>query len=333
MSLPLIDARAAVAVGRRIVPPGPRLPPDEVASVVAGLRSAAAASVDPVVAVTHLELPADADPAAAILDRAAWVEANVTMALALLAEAGGTPLPAPATWRDHVAARANGAQLGGVLALLGTRILGQYLPFADRPRLVLVAPNVAVAERDLGVDRDDFRLWVCLHERTHHLQFAQAPWLRDHLARKVGELLADDEPDAPPRRWLGNLTRARTLVDVLATPRQRAVFDEVGAVMSLLEGYADVMMDRVGAAVVPSVALIRARFDRRRRRGGWVTVLNRAVGMDVKLAQYAEGAAFCRAVIDRVGVDGLNVSYSAPGMLPTPVEIREPARWVARVHG
>ena len=330
MSLPLIDARTAVRVGRRTVPPGPDLSSGEIEDVVAGLRRAAAASLAPVAEVTQLTLPPDADPEAAVIDRAAWVEANVTMALGMLAEAAGSPLPTPVSLRDRAAARANGAQLGAALAVFGTRILGQYLPFAARPRLVVVAPNIVKVERTLGVVPEDFRLWVLLHERTHHLQFAHAPWLREHLARRVGEVIDDDAPGGGP---VTDGRRHASLVDAVTTPRQRRVFEEVGATMALLEGHAEVMMDRVGPGVVPSVAAIRERFDRHRRRGGVARLVGRALGMDVKLAQYAEGAAFCRAVIDRVGVPGLNAAFDAPDRLPTPDEIRDPARWVGRVHG
>ena len=103
--------------------------------------------------------------------------------------------------------------------------------------------------------------------------------------------------------------------------------------MALLEGYADDMMDRVGPDVVPTVASIRARFDARRNRGGWTKAVNSALGMDLKLAQYRDGARFCRAVIDRVGVDGLNVVYDEPANLPSPAEIAHPATWLRRVHG
>ena len=326
MPLPFIDAGVAVSVGRRAVPPGPELPLADLESLVDGLRQAAAASVGPVEEVTQLSFgsqPTDA----AIIDRATWVEANVTMALAMLAEASGDELPEPVTMRDTIAGRANGAQVGAALAVFGSRILGQYLPFAATPRLVVVAPNVAKIERELGVDPRDFRLWVCLHERTHHLQFAHAPWLREHLARKVGDLLDDEDGEGTSPR-----PKTGSLIDVMATPRQRAVFDEVSAIMSLLEGYADDMMDRVGPSVVPSVVSIRSRFEQRRSRGGLTRLLNKAIGMDLKYAQYAEGAAFCRAVIDRVGVSGLNVAYESPGLLPTLDEIREPGRWVTRVH-
>lgn len=322
--LPFIDAGVASTVGARLVPPGPALSAAEVAEVVAGLREAAEASVATVAEVTGLGAPATGEML--VIDRPTWIRANVDMALTMLAEASGEPMPRPERLRDKVAGRANGAQLGGALALLGSRILGQYLPFLAEPHLVLVAPNVAKIERAMGVDHADFRLWVCLHEQTHRQQFARAPWLRGHLIAEVGQLLAD-EPGGPPKG------RLRNLVDVVTTPAQKVVFERVSAAMALLEGYADDMMDRVGPDVVPTVASIRARFDARRNRGGWTKAVNSALGMDLKLAQYRDGARFCRAVIDRVGVDGLNVVYDEPANLPSPAEIAHPATWLRRVHG
>ena len=322
-SLPYIDAGVASTVGGRLVPPGPALSQAEVDEVVQGLRAAAAASIEPVAEVTGLGAPATGEML--IIDRPTWVQANVSMALTMLAEASGEPIPHPERLRDKIAGRANGAQLGAVLAVLGSRILGQYLPFLAEPHLVLVAPNVAKIERSMGVDRDDFRLWVCLHEQTHRQQFARAPWLRAHLISEVGELLTD-EPGRPAKGW------SKNLIDVVTTPAQKVVFERVSAVMALLEGYADDMMDRVGPDVVPTVATIRARFDARRNKGGWTKTVNSALGMDLKLAQYRDGARFCRAVIDRVGVEGLNVVYDRAENLPSPSEIAEPAAWLRRVH-
>lgn len=321
--LPFIDAGVATAVGGRLVPPGPSLSEAEVAEVVAGLRAAAEASIAPVAEVTGLGAPATGEML--VIDRPTWIAANVDMALTMLTEASGEGRLVPQRLRDKVAGRANGAQLGAVLAVLGSRILGQYLPFLAEPHLVLVAPNVAKIERAMGVDRDDFRLWVCLHEQTHRQQFARAPWLRGHLIAEVGELLAD-EPGGEKKG------RARNLVDIVTTPAQKVVFERVGAAMSLLEGYADDMMDRVGPDVVPTVSTIRARFDARRNRGGWTKAVNSALGMDLKLAQYRDGARFCRAVIDKVGVDGLNVVYDEAAHLPSAAEIADPERWLRRVH-
>lgn len=327
VALPFIDAGVAAAVGASLVPPGPSLDDEARGALVAGLRAAAAASEAPVAEVTRLDVAARGPMP--VVDRATWVRANVEMALTMIAEASGEPLPRPATLGEKVAGRANGAQLGAALAAVGTRILGQFLPFAETPVLVLVAPNIAKAEADLGVDARDFRLWVCLHEQTHRLQFARAPWLRGYLLAELGQVLLDDEGAASG--LLRN--RPHTLIEAVTTPRQRDVLARVTAVMSLLEGYADDMMDRVGPAVVPSVATIRSRFEARRHRGGWTRMLNRALGMDLKLAQYRDGARFCRAVINRVGVDGLNAVYDGPATLPRPDEIHDPARWVARVHG
>lgn len=324
--IPPIDFATAQASGRRVTPAGPRLSGPEMAEIVAGLQAAAEASVGPVAEVTRLG--ADAPGPMLVVDRANWVDANCAMVSRLLAEAGGGVGPRPAGLTGRLEAHANGVQLGGAMAFLATRVLGQYLPFAAEPALLIVAPNVAAVERALGVDRPDFRLWVCLHEQTHRLQFARAPWLRDYLVRATGQLLSAPQTFAPQ-----TLLRGGSLVDAVTSPEQRGTFDRISGVMALLEGYADVMMDRVGPDVVPTVAEIRRRFERRRSRGGLYAALNRLIGMDLKLAQYRDGAAFCTAVIGRVGVDGLNAVYEGPGLLPSLEEIHDPQRWVARVHG
>lgn len=329
VSIPFIDLEVAASTGRRVVPAGPELERAEIAELVASLRASAEASVAPVAEVTRLTVPvARAMP---VVDRPTWLRANVDMVATMLAEASGRPLPQPGSVREQVEARVNGAQLGIALAALGTRILGQFLPFAATPHLLLVAPNVAKVERQLGVNRSDFRLWVCLHEQTHRLQFAQAPWLRGHLLQRLGTLLSPDEPVEPVETT--RRQRPSSLIDVITTPQQKVVFDEISAVMALLEGYADDMMDRVGPEVVPTVAAIRRTFDAHRQRGGFTRVLNKTIGLDLKLAQYRDGAAFCRAVINRVGVDGLNAVYAGPDYLPGPAEITNPALWVGRVHG
>lgn len=322
-SVPHIDAAAAISAGTAVLPPGPSLDADSAARLVASLRWAAAASVEPVAAVTGL--PDTTGGPMKVVDRATWLRANVDMAVTMLDEAAGA-LPARTGLTERASARANGVQLGVVLAALGTRILGQWLPFLAEPQLLVVAPNVEKIQKAMSVRPRDFHLWVCLHEQTHRLQFARAPWLRDHLISEMGLLLADGS--GGPRG-----ERPHNLVEAALSAEQRVVFARVSAAMSLLEGYADDMMDRVGPDVVPTVAQIRRTFEARRSRGGWIAVLNRLLGMDAKLAQYRDGARFCRAVIDRVGVDGLNVVYDAAGQLPSAEEIADPARWVTRVHG
>jgi putative hydrolase len=124
-------------------------------------------------------------------------------------------------------------------------------------------------------------------------------------------------------------------VTALLPPDARRVADEVGAVMALLEGHADVTMDAVGRTVVPSVRQIRARFERRRSgsHGLAAVVLRRALGLDLKIAQYRDGARFVRRVRHAVGAEGLNAVWAGPENLPSPPEIADPREWVRRVHG
>jgi coenzyme F420 biosynthesis associated uncharacterized protein len=199
------------------------------------------------------------------------------------------------------------------------------------------------AERELEVDEHDFRLWVCLHEETHRVQFTAVPWLRDHVvdsARRLGSRLVP-EGDAVGEQLQtvinglpGVLRGEVDITQLLATPEQREQIAAITAVMSLLEGHADVVMDEVGPEVIPSVALIRERFDQRRKGAGAVDVLlRRLLGMEAKMRQYRDGAAFVRAVTDKVGIEGFNRIWTSPETLPRATEIPDPGAWVRRVHG
>ncbi|MEU4118988.1 zinc-dependent metalloprotease [Kitasatospora sp. NPDC028055] len=220
-------------------------------------------------------------------------------------------------------------------------------------RLLLVAPNIVHVERELDVDPSDFRLWVCLHEETHRTQFTAVPWLRDHIQSEVQSFLA--ETDVDPGALLERLRDAAgslgaglpgtgtregrdsapggNLLEIVQSPAQREILGRLTAVMSLLEGHADVVMDGVGPAVVPTVAEIREKFQQRRDRGAnrLDLMLRRLLGMDAKLRQYQDGAVFVRAVVEQVGMEGFNRVWTSPNTLPTKDEIHDPAAWVARV--
>jgi coenzyme F420 biosynthesis associated uncharacterized protein len=335
--LPYLDWDAVAGFGRRAVHPGPDLTAAEVAAVVATLHDAAGRAPLHVAEVSGLSRPAEATTL--VVDRATWIAAMAGSARTMLTSLGAPQ--APSGPLDGLSGRALGAQLGGLLALVGTRILGQFDPFmpASAPgRLLLVAPNIVSVERTLGVLPADFRLWVCLHEETHRFQFGEAPWLPGLLLDLTRDLLeaedAEDEPDAEPAPEPAPATapgRPRSLVDLTHNPVQKRVFDTVTAVMSLLEGHADVMMDRVGTDVVPTLPAIRTAFEAHRDRGGVARLLSRLLGLDLKRAQYRDGAAFCRAVLARADLDVLNLAFTAPEAMPTLVELHDPDRWLRRV--
>jgi len=318
--LPALDWGQAVAAGTAVLPSGPRLTSDEVAATVAELRAAAVESVNHIEAVTQLSQPAAAP--VLVVDRVGWLRACAQSSESMLTSISGPTEPFSGGYRQ-LRAKALGIEFGLVFAAIATRILGQFDPFYQPNRMLLVAPNVVAVERQLGVFPTDFRLWVCLHEQTHRFQFGHAPWLREHLIGLIAELLDGDD--------LGFGLTATNRADRIGSATQQQAFDAITAVMSLLEGHADVMMDRVGESVVPTYAAIRHAFDQRRSTSGWAGLLQRLLGLDLKYAQYREGARFCRAVIESADVATLNQAFSAPGHLPTLAELRDPQRWLRRI--
>jgi coenzyme F420 biosynthesis associated uncharacterized protein len=318
---------------------------DEAAEAVAGLRAAAARSREHVSGFTGL----DADPSrtpVVVVDRARWVQASVE-GFAVLAgplEERLASIKGVTPWARAVGSRVTGLEVGGLLAFLANKVLGQFDPFAgEGGRLLLVAPNIVQAERELDASPEDFRMWVCLHEETHRLQFGGVPWLGDHLRGQVSRLAETTElelADVPhlidqALTLLGRILRGDTeasLLDLVQSPAQKAVVDDVTAVMSLLEGHADVVMDGVGPDVVPSVEQLRERFTQRRKgSSGLDRVARRLLGLDVKMKQYRDGAQFVRGVVDRVGHEGFAAVWERPDNLPRPAEIADPVRWCDRV--
>jgi coenzyme F420 biosynthesis associated uncharacterized protein len=241
-----------------------------------------------------------------------------------------------------IGSRITGAEVGGVLGFLAGKVLGQFDPFHDPSgRLLLVAPNIVHVERELGADPTDFRLWVCLHEETHRVQFTAVPWMRDHLAAQVARLADTIEPSRFLDEGLSRISEAvkgggarGSLLELLGSPEQRQIMDDVTGMMSLLEGHADVVMDDVGPEVIASVASIRKKFTKRRQGLGTIDkLIRRALGLDAKMAQYRDGARFVRGVVDKVGMAEFNAVWERPDNLPSKSELSEPEGWVARVLG
>jgi coenzyme F420 biosynthesis associated uncharacterized protein len=349
----MVDWRLAVATGTRVAGPGPRLDHGQAEQVVAELRAAAARAEQVVATHTGLIAPAGSAPVS-VVGRPGWVQANADAFRELL-----TPVTERLAGRrrgvstlDGVGSRLAGLEVGAMLGFLAGKVLGQYDPFlpegvrrpGEQGRLLLVAPNVVEVEQALGVLPADFRMWVCLHEETHRVQFGAVPWMREHMRAEIDLVLASTPLELGD--LLGRLLAvgrdvldvARpdgpSLLDLVQTPEQREVVDRLAAVMALLEGHADVVMDDVGPQVVPTVATIRARFTRRRDSAiGLSRLFRRLLGLEAKLRQYRDGAAFVRAVQERVGREGFDAVWAGPQNLPRPAEIADPAAWVARVHG
>jgi coenzyme F420 biosynthesis associated uncharacterized protein len=338
MAADAIDWDAAVRAGQRLAPSGPDVSTAQARQAVADLQQFSAKAELIVRDTTGLGhgLPIEV---AVVVDRPHWIEATAAGMAELTA-----PLAARLGDRISQAPKAKavaGAQIGLVLSFLSSRVLGQYDPLAPPVpgsvsgapgRLLLVAPNIIKVERELSADPVDFRMWVCLHESTHRLQFTAVPWLREYFAAA-----ADTDPAELLRRLVSAVSgrggERRSWIETIQSPEQRALFDQMMALMTLLEGHADHVMDAVGPTVIPSVTKIRESFTVRRKkgRGPFDRILRSMLGMDMKLAQYVKGAAFVGTVVDRVGMDAFNAIWTSPDTLPTRAETTDPESWIARV--
>jgi coenzyme F420 biosynthesis associated uncharacterized protein len=360
----MIDWDVAISTGTRWARPGPQVSLAEARRTVSELRDLAGAVQQPVYEVTGMSGARDgALGRVAVVDRPGWIRANVDGFRVVLeplveqlrerAPGGGSAGSRAGSVMTSVGSRVTGIQAGLILAYLSSRVLGQYELFlppeaspvdGEQPgRLTLVAPNIVMIERELGVDSHDFRRWVCLHEETHRLQFTAVPWLRDYVQSQMTEFLLASELD--PAAILQRLRSAAdamagavrggdggSLIDAVATPRQREIMDRLTSVMTLVEGHGDYVMDAVGPQVVPTVAQIRERFNSRRGSSGRIEqTIRRILGIDLKMKQYAEGSRFVRAVVDEVGMAAFNKVWTSPETLPTKEEFAHPHQWVERV--
>jgi coenzyme F420 biosynthesis associated uncharacterized protein len=352
----MIDWDLAVSAASRIAGPGPEITRPAAEAVVAQLKADADRSTGLVRDFTGLVATEHTAPVL-VVDRTGWIQANAdgfADVIGPLIEKIQAKRGAPNAVTEAVGSKVTGLEVGGLLGYMSSKVLGQFDPFYSGPgvdgapstgRLLLVAPNIVHVENELGVDPDDFRLWVCLHEETHRVQFTAVPWMKDHIQGEIENLVGavDLDPSKVAAmvgeavKHIGDLVRgddATSLLDVFSTPEQRVVMDRITGIMSLLEGHADVVMDGVGPTVIPSVDGIRSRFNQRRKGAGHLDrLLRRLLGMDAKMAQYRDGAAFVRGVVDRVGMADFNAVWAEPGNLPSKTEIGDPHAWVRRVHG
>jgi coenzyme F420 biosynthesis associated uncharacterized protein len=342
-----VDWQFAATFGSRLARPGPPSSDYTRRQAIDELTALAAQAEPPVRDVTGLvtEGREGPVPAARIVDRAEWVRAA---AESMRVMTNGTDKP-----RGFFTGRLTGAQTGAVLAFVASGILGQYDPFgkAEQPEkgsLLLVYPNVIAVERQLRVEPSDFRLWVCLHEVTHRVQFTANPWLSGYMSDSLGLLTQETGEDVGQvMSRLADFVRSRgdsavdgsdgsgilSLVRAVQSEPQREALDRLLVLGTLLEGHADHVMDAVGPMVVPSVATIRHRFDERRHRKQppLQRLLRALLGLDAKLSQYTRGKAFVDHVVGRVGMQRFNAIWSSPETLPLPDEIEHPQRWIDRV--
>jgi coenzyme F420 biosynthesis associated uncharacterized protein len=284
-------------------------------------------------------------PAPEALHRQGWIDANLKSLESVL-EPAAQRLAGGLGPLGTVAGGLLAIEAGAVSGFLAGRVLGQYeFPVLDPEapaRLLFVAPNLAYAARTLGADDEQLLRWVALHETTHALQFGGVPWLRPYLAEAVTELLGALQmdprsllrlPDVSDLRRLFEQVREDGLAMIVVGPERRALLDRVQAFMAVLEGYAEHVMDAVGEQVLDDLPSLRTAMQRRRRdRSGLLRVLERLIGMDLKMRQYEQGKAFCDGVVALGGIAALNRVWDRADAMPSITELDDPAAWLARTE-
>jgi coenzyme F420 biosynthesis associated uncharacterized protein len=299
---------------------------------------------------TGLRAPGHAT--ARVLDRRDWVESNITSMRALLdplmqrfgERLARNPL-AP------VSRRIAATEMGGLLGYQAQRVLGQYdllvpdeAAVGDTPSdaVYYVGANILSLEKRFAFRPNDFRLWIAIHEVTHRAQFTGVPWMREYFLGLVRQTLDLVDPD--PKTMLRAISSAVDevragrnpldeggLVGLFASPAQRGVLGQVQALMSVLEGHGNVVMDDLGHQYVAGQERMSRVLSQRRKLGGLTGALHKLLGIEQKMKQYEVGEQFVRGVYEVGGRRAFDAVWQAPENLPTVAELTEPAAWLARV--
>jgi coenzyme F420 biosynthesis associated uncharacterized protein len=339
----LVDWRTASSVGGRLASAGAPLTDLDRARLDDDFAEAVPKAEALVVEFTGLH-PQGYGARPWVMSRPEWIDANLRGFQRVLEPLATRVLQRTGSSRTAgIRRKGLGLQVGLLMGYVGRKVLGQYdlfLPPDDDGLLYFVGPNVAGVERRFRFPRRDFRLWLSLHEVCHKVQFGTVPWLRGFLTDQIETYLSAMEVD--PKRILEALKRAveevrkggkkaQDLIYLLMTPEQRAVLERVQGVMSLLEGHANFVMDRVGTDKVAEAARMRRSLQERRQASGIERTFQRVIGFESKIRQYDVGERFVAEVVDAAGMDAFNRVWDGEANLPTMAEVMKPADWLARV--
>jgi coenzyme F420 biosynthesis associated uncharacterized protein len=287
-----------------------------------------------------------------VFDRREWLEANIVSFSQLfrpieeMYEKNGGGRGALGMLMNDVSSKLLGMQIGGLLGYLAQRVLGQYdlsllSAEATGGSLYFVEPNIARVQQQLGLSDAEFRLWITLHEMTHAFEFEAYPWVRRYFHELLDQnfalissqmLSSGNNLFDMLMRLLQGIGSGQHWIETVLTPEQRAIFDRIQALMSLIEGYGNHVMNAVGRRLLPSFSQIEQRVAQRQKQRTMLDLMIfRLTGLDLKLAQYQQGEAFVNAVVAERGIQFAGRVWERPENLPTMDEIRDPAQWIRRM--
>lgn len=294
--------------------------------------------------VTRLESPAALERIE-VVDRRGWADRNLDGMKPLIERfagrfEGSAAMPGVL---GAVGPFLIGVQVGFLVGYLSRRVLGQYdlcLPRPGDEALYFVYPNIVQVERELEFDPQQFRMWLALHEVTHHLEFQGLRWTRPHFIGLIESFVDASEVDpqqlveklqgfGDPERWNYIASHPEELLPLMMTDAQRKVAEDIQSFMSVLEGFAEWAMDAAGKDLLPEFEKMREGINRRRvERSSIEKMLEGLLGIDLKMKQYRAGEKFVSAV---ARADKLDLLWVGAENLPSSAEIENPAAWLSRV--
>ena len=243
-----------------------------------------------------------------------------------------------------------GVWSGWMIGQLSHHALGQFdlpLPLEGPPELLFVARNVDEFAEGWELPADELRYTLVLRETVHAAQ-RSVPWVRERLSRLAREYVGAYEmnPEAlesqlgdldftnpEAMQSLGGFADAGALLGAMQSDRQPPLLEELQRFVSVLEGYADVVVETIGERMVSAHERIDEALRRHRlERGDAASFVDRLLGLELERRHYEEGVAFCRGVIERAGLDGLNRLWEGEHMVPTRPELEAPGLWLARIE-
>lgn len=302
-----IDWDVALSTAKALTPAGPAVEPKKAARIVAQLREAADLGLAKAESISQIRATGPAE--VLVVDRAGWAKAVSQNFAAMMPDLPQAPATVPVI---------AGAELGAVLSILATRVLGQFDPYSGS-RLLLNAPTITQIRGEMNLNAKDFYLWIATHEQTHRLQFEAAPWIPGVMRETLASVFAENNGTTRSMAQIGE--------------RMKSLRQEVGeltSIMSVLEGHAMAVMNDVHD--IGSIKTIRQRFAARgQNRGVIATWVGKLLGMDAKARQYERGEKFVRHIVKDRGYEGFNQIFEARENFPSATELDDPAQWVRRM--
>jgi coenzyme F420 biosynthesis associated uncharacterized protein len=289
-----------------------------------------------------------------LFDRAEWVVTVIDrirsllepLLLVLLKEADNSSSQKPAS-KNFVKAVLT-IQLGTLLGYLSRRVLGQY-DFAlsgsefseDNGRLFFVYPNIVNVRERFELEAQEFEIWLVLHEATHGYEFEAVPWLKSYMRdlvsyhkkqieKKISQI-AKETSNSKLSSLLYRLLFSGGFSELISLEENHSL-SKIQAFMAIIEGYSDYIMYKVSKKLISHSEAISNLFRRNKSSRNWAErLLEKIIGLDLKIQQYKLGYQFVSDLVSHGGMDLARQIWVKPDNLPSLTEIRNPHAWIERL--